>query len=223
MGQRLNIEVRINGERVANSYYHWSAYTSSALNETKKCIDFYNDYIKGKTEDPLLIAVQLLLKISSSISKKPPLPSSIPAPLISLLGMGEPGLCDESFEFMKEKYPDIDWPKAKSRNDGMVSCTEDDMNQTEDAEEGRITIYLDDETISIDVLYVYTLDDFCEMIEEEEEEPPMQIVSHLPTLYLNPFELPFDKISKLQRIFEEYPEIMFYDDNGDLAIIQTIQ
>ena len=31
MGQRLNIEIRKNGELLANSYYHWSGYTSPAI------------------------------------------------------------------------------------------------------------------------------------------------------------------------------------------------
>lgn len=43
MGQRLNIEI-VNGETsLANCYYHWSAYTSSALGLTRQIIDAYYD------------------------------------------------------------------------------------------------------------------------------------------------------------------------------------
>ena len=31
MGQRLNIEIKKDSKVLANAYYHWSAYTSSAL------------------------------------------------------------------------------------------------------------------------------------------------------------------------------------------------
>ena len=32
MGQRLNVEIQVNGEAIANVYYHWSAYTGCAAN-----------------------------------------------------------------------------------------------------------------------------------------------------------------------------------------------
>lgn len=43
MGQRLNIEIFNNGQVVVNAYYHWSAYTRSALELTAKVISAYND------------------------------------------------------------------------------------------------------------------------------------------------------------------------------------
>lgn len=39
MGQRLVMTIRKNGEDICKLYYHWSAYTSSALKEAKKIID----------------------------------------------------------------------------------------------------------------------------------------------------------------------------------------
>lgn len=51
MGQRLNIEIKSKGKVVANCYYHWSAYTMSALQLTKEIISNFdsiqdNDDIK---------------------------------------------------------------------------------------------------------------------------------------------------------------------------------
>ena len=39
MGQRLNIEIKKDSKVLANAYYHWSAYTSSALQMLPKSID----------------------------------------------------------------------------------------------------------------------------------------------------------------------------------------
>ena len=39
MGQRLVMTIRKNREDICKIYYHWSAYTSSALKEAKKIID----------------------------------------------------------------------------------------------------------------------------------------------------------------------------------------
>lgn len=65
MGQRLNIEIVKNGKVLANSYYHWSGYSSSAINLTETIITKF-DYIKKynvegyiKNKD-LLLAIRLL-------------------------------------------------------------------------------------------------------------------------------------------------------------------
>ena len=43
MGQRLVVTVKSKGEDLAKIYYHWSAYTYSALLETRNIIDcIYN-------------------------------------------------------------------------------------------------------------------------------------------------------------------------------------
>ena len=45
MGQRLNIEITKNGNVLANSYYHWSAYSDCALNITTKIITLKNYFV----------------------------------------------------------------------------------------------------------------------------------------------------------------------------------
>ena len=45
MGQRLNIEIMKNGETIANCYYHWSAYTTSALATAIMVISNYEELL----------------------------------------------------------------------------------------------------------------------------------------------------------------------------------
>jgi len=45
MGQRLNIEIISNGKCLANAYYHWSAYSDSAIDLAIKIVRKY-EYIK---------------------------------------------------------------------------------------------------------------------------------------------------------------------------------
>ena len=59
MGQRLNIEICNNTRTLANAYYHWGAYTSSALEYTAKIIDAYYN-LSDKITDDLELAVKLL-------------------------------------------------------------------------------------------------------------------------------------------------------------------
>ena len=54
MGQRLVITVETNEKKLCNIYYHWGAYTFSALFHTKEVIDcIYNH--KDETEEELLL------------------------------------------------------------------------------------------------------------------------------------------------------------------------
>ena len=43
MGQRLNIEIKKGEQLLANCYYHWSGYSETALELTKKIIDKFDD------------------------------------------------------------------------------------------------------------------------------------------------------------------------------------
>ena len=54
MGQRLVITIEKNEEAIAAIYYHWSAYTYSALQETKKVVDCIYNY-RDETQDEILL------------------------------------------------------------------------------------------------------------------------------------------------------------------------
>lgn len=57
MGQRLNIEIKENNKVLANSYYHWSGYTSSALLLTEKILDAIKS---TKHDNSTVMAIRLL-------------------------------------------------------------------------------------------------------------------------------------------------------------------
>lgn len=60
MGQRLIITIHAFDEDIAKIYYHWSAYTTSALQEAKDIIDNVNWFdVTNKNE--------LILRIQDSL------------------------------------------------------------------------------------------------------------------------------------------------------------
>lgn len=67
MGQRLNIEIRSKGKVVANCYYHWSAYTMSALRLTKEII---NNFDGIQDNDDVKRAVKLLESTGAGYSDR---------------------------------------------------------------------------------------------------------------------------------------------------------
>ena len=62
MGQRLNIEIkrRKDNKVLANSYYHWSAYTSSSLHLAEEIIENIYDIIRKEKVSDEIKAIQLL-------------------------------------------------------------------------------------------------------------------------------------------------------------------
>lgn len=125
MGQRLVITVRNNGEELAKIYYHWSAYTVSALWEASKlaaCI--YNH--KDETEKELkLRLIRFCYENGGGIS-------------------GE----DYEFEYIRNMYPDeIFKEDGYSRSNGLISLSEKGMQEAQGWSEGDIYFDIDDETI----------------------------------------------------------------------------
>lgn len=125
MGQRLIITVRNNGEELAKIYYHWSAYTVSALWEASKlaaCI--YNH--KDETEKELkLRLIRFCYENGGGIS-------------------GE----DYEFEYIRNMYPDeIFKEDGYSRSNGLISLSKNGMQEAQGWSEGDIYFDIDDEMI----------------------------------------------------------------------------
>ena len=73
MGQRLNIEIVKNGEVLANSYYHWSGFSNSAINLIIEIIRNYKYIKKYKVEQyiknqDLLFAIRLLEETGAGVN-----------------------------------------------------------------------------------------------------------------------------------------------------------
>ena len=134
MGQRLNIEITDNkGTELANCYYHWSAYSLSSLEEAMTVISNF-DKLRKEIADNTLLAIRMFENCENA------------------------GLCEESYTAATEKYPNETFKKGTDRNNGLISITESDMNETRMYEEGRITINVDSKTIDFNV-YFDTSDD----------------------------------------------------------------
>lgn len=147
MGQRLNIELFYNGERVANAYYHWSGFTSSAFDLTRQLIINYDEFMSKDL--PIQIKAILLLQTTRA------------------------GLTEDEFKWAEENISQFDEYKdilfrAVNRNEGLIALSEDGMNETQEWEEARVTIYLDDKKIDLDTFYIYeSIEEFIENYGQE--------------------------------------------------------
>lgn len=125
MGQRLVITVKKNDEDLAKIYFHWSAYTYSALLETKKVIDcIYNH------KDETIKEMQLRL-----------------IKFLEDNGGGIKG--DESeIKYIQRMYPnEVFKTDGYSRSYGLIALSKDGMQDLQYWSEGDVTIDLDTDTV----------------------------------------------------------------------------
>lgn len=151
MGQRLNIEMYLNGATQATAYYHWSGYTSSALRLTKMILE---NQEKIQHENATIRAVRLLEVTGAHLTE------------------------DEVKE-VNRLVPNEDFAIAKSRNDGLIAITNQGIEDTRDWEEGRVEIDLDNQVINFSVIWSDDKENYLEEYEKEEEDyAHMPIVSY---------------------------------------------
>lgn len=125
MGQRLVVTVKKNEEDLAKIYFHWSAYTYSALLETKKVIDcIYNH------EDETVREMQLRL-----------------IKCIEDNGGGIKGDASE-FEYIQRMYPNETFKTGGySRSNGLIALSQAGMEELQDWSEGDVIIDLDEDMV----------------------------------------------------------------------------
>ena len=118
MGQRLNLGIRKKGKILANSYYHWSAYTASAA----ELADIAYNYLKTHSKEPELIrAIHALEETGAGLE-----------PEEFIYAGSRRDLCDKTFN------------KATDRNEGLMAISPKGIQDTEDWAEGTAYIDIDD-------------------------------------------------------------------------------
>ena len=143
MGQRLNIQIEMDipdsseSKVLANAYYHWSGYTSSAYELVKMIADseYWND--NCTIMDPVEKAIRLL-EVTGA------------------------GLCPDE---LTDTYNTPKYKLTRGRNSGLIAISEEGINNTVYWEEARVTINLT--TKMVDMGGVYYLDEVDEEDEDE--------------------------------------------------------
>lgn len=138
MGQRLNIEIRQKGEDLANCYYHWSGYTSSAIRLTL-------DIIYSMTKETIINETDLRRKA------------------ILLLSNTGAGLAEEQATYAKDFY-DINLDGINTtnvdRNSGLIGITEDEMSSTRRWSEADVFIDIADKTVDFAAFWCEDIDEY---------------------------------------------------------------
>ena len=142
MGQRLNIQIEANDtdtnetKVLANCYYYWSGYTSSAMELVKKIVEsgIYNLDIL----DPVEKAIRLLEATGSGLAG------------------------DE----LTDTYYAPKYKVSSDRNKGLIAISEEGKNSTVKYEESRVTINLTTGSINMSDMFYDETDVFSRVDRE---------------------------------------------------------
>ena len=140
MGQRLVVTVESNGKYIAKLYYHWSAYSISALTETRDILNCLLD-----EENPIDDLRLRLIRFAENNG-----------------GCIDGGKNSSEFRAIQEMYPNETFKEDGSRNNGLIALTSDGMEEFESWSEGSVVIDLDDGTIFNSVFDMETIDEYNE-------------------------------------------------------------
>lgn len=143
MGQRLNIEIMENGKVLANSYYHWSGYTSSSFETTQEVL---NKIVEVSHKNRVINAVKLL-EVTGA------------------------GLSDEEKAYLLKKVKSaakISFAECRGRNDGLIAVSPNGIKETECWEEARVIIDLTSRTVNFGAVHSFpSKEDFEKAYDEE--------------------------------------------------------
>lgn len=176
MGQRLNLEIKNNGHRIANCYYHWGAYTSYAM---ELAMDFISTFDALCESNPTPLNTKAGSEEALIINS-----------IFTYCKLDEAGLSKKSLEMMQKKYPDYNWKRAVDRNSGLIGIEESEMNDTEMFAEGTVIIDVGSRTVEFGCDFLTELEEFVEDDYYDEE------LIDLPVLKIDKYNLPFDIFGK---------------------------
>lgn len=157
MGQRLVVTVKRNsGKELCKIYYHWSAYTVSALYEVSKLVEcIYNN--QDETEKGLMLR------------------------LIQFCYGNGGGIRGDDYEFgyIGEMYPnEIFKEDGYSRSYGLIALSEKGMSELQGWSEGDIIFNIDEETIDNTVFgYWDNLEAYNEEVKSWGEEYANEVLA----------------------------------------------
>lgn len=178
MGQRLVCTVTKGERKLCNIYYHWSAYTYSALLETKKIIDcIYNH--KDETERELqLRLIRFCENNGGGIT-------------------GNRGL--NEFHYIQNLYPNEEFKsEGIDHNDGLIALSEKGMADLQSWSEGDVYINIDEDQGNFCVYSGYeTLEEYIEDRKSWDDEFDETELGNIPEF---DFCLGYFDVSDIDRI-----------------------
>lgn len=149
MGQRLVVTVKSTGEDLCKMYFHWSAYTISALMEVRDMMAEFPMETNSK-EDAILYFIRYCEEYGGGI---------------------DGGMDSKEWNYITNKYPNYKFKSENiNRNRGLIAISEDGMDEMQSWSEGDIYINLDEMTVHNELfLYYDDIDEYNRELADRED------------------------------------------------------
>ena len=233
MGQRLTIQIFENKnseQSIATLYYHWSAYTESALDKLKTFYNNYRHYFKIQQIDQKLL--QLHPTPFEAVKQYDELDNIVTSIYQAVIETGG-GYASDEAENAINLYPALNTyykpNHSVHRNNGLVAFTEERQNELYSWSEGNIDLYLDEQEFQFNVYSSYDMNDLREYLEDlvkhwfntenidkvTDDQIIDYCVKNLPK-FDNAQYHKIDDIDAMIELFEEHD--VFYDADEEMII-----
>ena len=236
MGQRLTIQIFKNKEQeqsLATLYYHWSAYTESALEELKSFYNNYRHYFKIQQIDQKLS--QLHPTPFEAVKQYDELDNIVTSIYQAVIETGG-GLASDESENAIKLHPTLgeyyNPNHSVHRNNGLIAFTEERQNSLYSWSEGNIRLYLDEEEFEFDVYTSYEVEDDREYYEhlikkwfnteDAESITTEQIIDYCANNFPKFDDRQYHKISDIDALITTFEQnTIFYDADEKTIICKT--
>ena len=187
MGQRLVVSIQNEGIELATVYYHWSAYTVSALYEVSKLVKCIFNH-KDETEEELkLRLIRFCEENGGGINGNP-----------------------AEFKYIQDLYPNETFKKENySRSDGLIDLSSRGRYESHSWSEGDVEIYIDEERINNGVFGWYSdYEEYCRENESWDEDYTDDIVAFddIPDIGYDLGDIAIEDIDKVIEAIEKAKE-----------------
>lgn len=192
MGQRLVVTVHAFDEDIATIYYHWSAYTTTALQEAKDIIDKV-DWFNASNKDELIFRITRYLESCGG------------------------GVDIYDRKVFGEKYPGEEFSNDVDGNYGLIAISEDSMTQQQNLSQGDLTIDFDAEKVYNDVMFTYESDEeFKQDRLDAGFEDDNIDVKDIKQLLLDPTEVHFFALDSAIEMLDDLQFCRYFDQIYEL-------
>ena len=201
MGQRLLVTVNSQEKDLCKMYFHWSAYTYSALLVTRDILNcIYNH--EDETEKELqLRLIRFCEQYGGGIKN---------------------GKDSEEWEYIQSVYPNETFKADDiNRNYGLIALSEDGMEDLQNWSEGDVYIDLDKDEINFCVCCWYeSLDEYIEDRKEWDDEFEGIKLEDIPNIGHDLGVFNVNDIDAIIEVFDRTSENILRNGNGIYELIE---
>ena len=201
MGQRLVVTIT-NGEKtLCNIYYHWSAYSYSALCQTKEIVDCINNHADENESELLLRLIRFVEKEGGGIAN---------------------GYNSEEWKYIQALYPNEKFKEDNiSRNDGLICLSEKGIKDNQSWSEGDVEIDLEEYCIKNSVYYYYeNLEEYNKERAEWDDDFEKMSLSNIPDIGCSLSIIDIDDLGQTLKRLSEVKDYVCRDGNEIYALIE---